>query len=92
MGNCFLIFGVTVTTLVAMIVGLYLNQDLPEGLPYDQQFGARFVGANLDISRFLVGFYRLVFKNSNSEQSDWPQTCMICPASCSMSFSFTESW
>lgn len=62
MGYCFLTFGVTVTTLVAMIVGLYLNQDLPEGLPYDQQFGARFVGANLDISRFLVGFYKFVFK------------------------------
>ena len=64
MANCFVIFGVTVTTLVAMIVGLYLNQDLPEGLPYDQQSGARFVGANLDIYRFLVGFYKLVFKNS----------------------------
>ena len=63
---CFFIFGVTVT-LVAMIVGLYWNQDLPEGLPYDQQFGARFVGANLDIYRFLVGFYKLVFKNSDSK-------------------------
>ena len=67
MANCLFIFAVTVTTLVAMIVGLYWNQDLPEGLPYDQQFGARFVGANLDVYRFLVGFYKLVFKNSNSK-------------------------
>lgn len=62
MANPFYIFGVIVVALVAMIVGLYWNQDLPEGLPADQQFGARFVGVNLDIYRFLVGFYKLVFK------------------------------
>lgn len=62
MANSFVIFGVIVTTLVAMIVGLYWNQDLPEGLPHDQQFGARFVGGNLDIYRFLVGFTNLFSK------------------------------
>ena len=39
-----------------MIVGLYWYQDLPEGLPDDQKFSARFVGAHLHICRFLVGF------------------------------------
>ena len=56
MANCCFIFSVTAATFAAMIVGLYWYQDLPEGLPDDQKFSARFVGAHLDICRFLVGF------------------------------------
>ena len=56
MANCCFIFSVTAATLAAMIFGLYWCQDLPEGLPDDQKFSARFVGAYLHICRFLVGF------------------------------------
>ena len=54
MANCCFIFSVIVATLAAILVGLYYNQDLPEGLPGDQQFSARFVGVALDILRFVV--------------------------------------
>ena len=56
MANCCFIFSVTAATLAAMIFDLYWYQDLPEGLPDDQKFSARFVGAHLHICRFLVGF------------------------------------
>ena len=56
MANCCFIFSVSAATLAAMIFGLYWCQDLPEGLPDDQKFSARFVGVHLHICRFLVGF------------------------------------
>ena len=54
--NCCVFFSVTAAAFAAMLVGLYWYQDLPEGLPDDQQFSARFIGAYLDCCRFLVGF------------------------------------
>lgn len=56
MANCCVVFSVFAAAFAAMIVGLYWYQDLPEGLPDDQQFSARFIGAHLDFCRFLVGF------------------------------------
>ena len=61
--NCCVFFSVIAAAFAAVMVGLYLGggtlywyQDLPEGLPDDQQFSARFIGAYLDFCRFLVGF------------------------------------
>ena len=54
MANCCLIFSVFIVTFVAIVVGLYHNQVMPEGMPDDQQMSLRVCGVGLNILRFLV--------------------------------------
>ena len=54
MANCCLIFSAFIATSVAIVVGLYHNQVIPEGMPDDQQMSLRICGVGLNILRFLV--------------------------------------
>ena len=54
MANCCVIFTATIVSLVAILVGLYYNQVIPEGLPGAQQMSARLYGVNWDICTFIV--------------------------------------
>ena len=52
--NCCLIFSAFVATFVAILVGLYHNQVMPEGMPDDQQISLRVCGVGMNILGFLV--------------------------------------
>ena len=55
MPSCCLIFSAFLTILVAIIVGMYFNRIMPEGMPDDQFTGLRVLSVGSDVIEFLVG-------------------------------------
>lgn len=54
MANCCIIFSAFLVSLIAIFVGLYYKQGLPEELPANQILSARIFGVSWDIFSFLV--------------------------------------
>ena len=54
MANCCLVFTGFLAILVAIIVGMYFNRIIPEGMPRDQYTGLRVLSVGSDIIQFLV--------------------------------------
>lgn len=54
MPSCCLIFTGFLTILVSIIVGMYFNRIMPEGMPDDQFTGLRVLSVGSDIIEFLV--------------------------------------
>jgi len=54
MANCCLIFTGFLAIWVAIIVGMYFNQVIPDGMPEDQKMGLRVLSVSSDIIKFLV--------------------------------------
>lgn len=67
MANCCLIFTGFLAILVAIIVGMYFNRTIPEGMPNDQLTGLRVLSVASDIVQFLVsGLKQLAEQNTLS--------------------------
>ena len=54
MANCCLIFSAFIAVLAAIVLGLYFNEIVPEGMPADQVTLVRAFGVNFRIMTFLV--------------------------------------
>lgn len=68
MPSCCLIFTGFLTILVSIIVGMYFNRIMPEGMPDDQFTGLRVLSVGSDVIEFLVSEQQLVGKEY-AEQS-----------------------
>lgn len=67
MANCCLIFTAFLATLVAIIVTMYFNRTIPEGMPNDQLTSLRVLSVASDIVQFLVsGLKQLAEQNTLS--------------------------
>ena len=62
MPSCCLIFSGFLTILVSIIVGMYFNRIMPEGMSDDQFTGLRVLSVGSDVIEFLVGEQQLVEK------------------------------
>ena len=71
MPNCCLIFTGCLTILVSIIVGMYFNRIMPEGMPDDQFTGLRVLSVGSDVIEFLVSEQQqLVGRNMRSSLVD----------------------
>lgn len=55
MANCSHIFTAVLALKVALLVGLYFNQLIPDGLPDDQLQSVRFYGISWNAAYVMVG-------------------------------------
>lgn len=69
MANCCLIFTGFLAIWVAIIVGMYFNRVIPEGMPENQNMGLRVLSVSSDIVEFLVSELKQLAERKHTEQS-----------------------
>lgn len=69
MANCCLIFTGFLAIWVAIIVGMYFNRVIPEGMPENQNMGLRVLSVFSDIVEFLVSELKQLAERKHTEQS-----------------------
>lgn len=69
MANCCIIFSALLVSLIAIFVGLYYKQGLPEELPANQKLSARIFGVSRDIFSFL-GYVASIVSIGHSPQEN----------------------